>query len=140
MDDLELVFASGLLDAAGNVLDGDGDGIAGGNVVSTFAIDTTAPQVTATTPAQDMGDTSITEITIDFSEAINPSSFSMLQVMAYDFDGTLQGSLFASYGTWNGDYTSVTWTLAEARGDGHYEYTLSGDPAGGGRQRPGGRE
>ena len=59
-------------DLAGNVLDGDGDTVAGGDFVSTFTVEMAAPTVVSTVPVDGMTEVDVgTDIAVTFGELMN---------------------------------------------------------------------
>src|SRR5262249_9527894 len=72
-----------ITDLAGNALDGDNNGAAGGDFTSTFVVDEDAtPSVTATDPNN--GDTATsprTTVTADFSEPMDPATITSSTIL-----------------------------------------------------------
>ncbi|MCC6124661.1 MAG: right-handed parallel beta-helix repeat-containing protein [Pirellulales bacterium] len=115
------VFSSAIGDSVGNALDGDGDGVAGGDYVREFRIDKVPPTVGIAGVAPDPRNSPVDEIEIIFSEEVGGLGHSDL---ALTCDGgvnllTREQTLYSADG--------IHWTLGNlaaltAKGG---QYTLS---------------
>jgi len=113
-----------LSDAAGNVLDGDGDGTAGGGYVRQFTVDQTPPTVSITSVGASPRNCSVDSITIVYSEAARGLGLADLRLTRGP-DGsnllTEEHLLTTSDG--------VTWTLPNLAGvtaaEGNYTLQLT---------------
>ena len=131
-DDLYTITFSGPTDHAGNVLDGDGNGMAGGAYVATFVVDAdSTPTAAANSPAaSSVVMSSITSVDVVFSESIDPAT---VDANTFNVSG-------ASVGTLTCDFTTVPYNPATKLStctvtaplplpQDTYTVTLSGDPS-----------
>jgi len=77
-----------IVDQSGNALDGDGNGIAGGNFVRDFRLDLTAPIVGSVTPNGPVG-TGPTRFTVVFQENLQMDATTITNVANYSLFSTI---------------------------------------------------
>lgn len=113
-------------DLAGNSLDGDANGTAGGNLVYTFTVDTDPlPAATAVSPANASTYTlpaPLTAVTVDFSEAMNAAT---LTAASFLITGTA-GAVAPTSVTYTGATKRATFNLSGGLPDDTYTVTLKG--------------
>ena len=85
--------ASGIVDRAGNALDADADGQAGGTFTRIFGVDLTPPTVVSVTPS---GSTttasSVTSFTITFADNVGLDAATVLNLLNYRLTSSVNGT------------------------------------------------
>ncbi|MBI3448564.1 MAG: Ig-like domain-containing protein [Acidobacteria bacterium] len=128
-DDRYGVSISGMTDQAGNLLDGDGNGIPGGAFVFSFTVDfDSSPSVTATSPANGQALTAVrSTFTVTFSEEMDPASLTPASLQVRDaFDPSLVLNTLGLSVTYDPLNRMATITTDFPLGNGSYEIFADG--------------